>query len=151
MEKEDKKSSKSSIINKFITSIEKMIDNGQKRIKKSILTIKNNNILNIDWLDVMSVLSSPISLDFLIDGIPKVYYDIFEKEDELLIAIDVPNISKEDLKIKTRYKTIKIYIKDYLVKKIKLHDYLKKSIKVKNVNCQFKGRILRIIIKKKSA
>ncbi|TFF88600.1 MAG: hypothetical protein EU549_02720, partial [Promethearchaeota archaeon] len=56
----------SNMMNKIISSIEKMIDSGQKRVKKSIDVIKNNKILNIDWLDILSLLSHPISLDFLI-------------------------------------------------------------------------------------
>ncbi|TFF86360.1 MAG: hypothetical protein EU551_01725 [Promethearchaeota archaeon] len=135
-------------IRKVIENIEKAINDGQKKIKDSLNKLKNSNILESDWLSILSITSNPIRMDFLIEGIPQVYYDIFDNQDEVEIVLDISDVAKEDIRIKTRYKTIKVYIKDYLVKKIDLKKYLKKSIRVKNVNCQYKGRILKIRIKK---
>ncbi|MHA1230743.1 MAG: Hsp20/alpha crystallin family protein [Candidatus Helarchaeota archaeon] len=135
-------------IKNIILSIGRMINESQKKIRKTIENIKNFDILSNEWLGILSMLSNPISLDFLIDGIPKVFYDVFDYENDIEVIIDIPNISKEDIQIKVHYKTIKIYVKNYLIERIDLSKYLKRSIKVKNVSCQYEGRILKINIKK---
>jgi len=135
------------LINDVISSISKFINTGQIRIKKSIENIKNINLLSNDWIeDALNMLSNPISMDFLIDGVPKVFYDIFQKENQIAILIEIPNVSKEDISIKSRYKTIKVYIKNYLIEKIDLSKHLKTSIKMKNITTSYKGHILTIII-----
>jgi HSP20 family molecular chaperone IbpA len=135
-------------LRRLIENIEKTINDGQKKVKDSLNKLKNSNILESDWISILSVTSNPIMMDFLIEGIPQVYYDVFDNDEVVEIVLDISDVAKEDIRIRTRYKTIKIYIKDYLVKKIDLKKYLKKSIRVKNVNCQYKGRILKIRIKK---
>ena len=135
------------LINKVFSTIGKIINNGQERVKKSFDNLKNINF-NTDWVEILSTLSNPIAMDFLIDGIPKIFYDIFDYENNLEIVIDFPNVSKEIIKMKTHYKSIKIYIKDYFIKEINLKQYLKKSIKIKDISCQYEGRVLKIQINK---
>ena len=132
----------------IIGSVSKFVNSGQNRIKKSIENIKNINLLSNDWIEeALKMLSNPISMDFLIDGVPKVFYDIFNSENEIALIIEIPNISKEDIAIKSHYKTIKIYIKNYLIEKIDLSKYLKKSIKLKNITTSYQSHILNLIIK----
>ncbi|MHA1271569.1 MAG: Hsp20/alpha crystallin family protein [Candidatus Helarchaeota archaeon] len=135
-------------INKVITTVGKVINDSKKRVKNAINNIKKIDFFNWDWIEILSIISNPIDMDFLIDGIPKVFYDVFDYEDDLEVIIDIPNVEKENIKITAHYKTMKIYVKNYLIEKINLSKYLKRSIKIKNINSKFEGRILKIKIKK---
>jgi len=136
----------SNIINRLISTTRKFINDSQKKLKRTFENLKISEFFNTDWVQVLSILSNPIAMDFMIDGIPKIFYDVFDYDDDIEIIIDIPNVPKENIQIKTHYKTIKIYVKEYLIEKIDLSKYLKRGIKVKNVNCQYEGRILKIKI-----